>query len=180
MQVSENVAAAGWLSTSGTAPADLIAVGPIGFQAYARLQYADSTLPDSDEPVTDIALVRGAATILREFTTTPDDCYFCVWDGYAGSFLDAELARETKHVRLPDREYVLFIGPLATLSAWEQLFGRGEAAPAPAFMWPRDRSWCFTSDVDTDWAGIGSTAVAIEELVTRNAHVDRLPGPGSA
>jgi len=34
-----------------------------------------------------------------------------------------------------------------------------------AFVWPADHRWCFASDVDPHWAGIGAEQVAIDRLV---------------
>jgi hypothetical protein len=31
-------------------------------------------------------------------------------------------------------------------------------------VWPADRRWCFTSDVDPHWAGIGAPGAAIDAL----------------
>jgi hypothetical protein len=51
--------------------------------------------------------------------------------------------------------------------------GTGPIAP-PAFVWPAVRRWCFTSDVDPHWAGIGASIAAINALVSE-ASLDVLP-----
>lgn len=38
--------------------------------------------------------------------------------------------------------------------------------PHPAFMWPVDRAWCITADVDPHWAGIGAEQALIDPLLT--------------
>lgn len=43
--------------------------------------------------------------------------------------------------------------------------------PPPTFVWPADHRWCYSSDVDPRWAGIGASAAAIEPL-TRRSDVD--------
>ena len=35
----------------------------------------------------------------------------------------------------------------------------------PAFVWPADHAWCFVSDVDPHWAGIGADRGVIDRLV---------------
>jgi hypothetical protein len=35
----------------------------------------------------------------------------------------------------------------------------------PALVWPADHAWCFVSDVDPHWAGIGASATAVEQLL---------------
>src|SRR5205814_8292031 len=46
--------------------------------------------------------------LLRLATTTPDDCWFCVWEGYGGLDDQGVEAR----VRLPQRDYLLRRGPI--------------------------------------------------------------------
>jgi hypothetical protein len=49
--------------------------------------------------------------------------------------------------------------------SWERGHSDGLGMVAPAFIWPADRRWCFTSDVDPHWAGIGGEAAAIDALI---------------
>jgi hypothetical protein len=82
---------------------------------------------------------------------------------------------------LPHREYALFTGDLGEINQWEKDFGDGRPCPPPAFVWPADHAWCFSSDVDPHWAGIGATSGAIEALTARTdvdvvpASPDRVP-----
>ncbi len=49
------------------------------------------------------------AAVLAPFTTTPDPCWFCVWDGFGGS----KLPYAQKHkMQLPQRTYHLLKGPI--------------------------------------------------------------------
>jgi hypothetical protein len=185
----EDVSPAGWLTRTGTAPMCLITFGPAGFEAYGRLRYlpdpaesglaeADVVLPE-DHP-TDIEQARTVLRALAEHTETAAQCFYCVWEGYAGSFLDPRLTRGPMVV-LPHRQYVLFTGDLGEIEHWEEEFGDGDPCPPPAFSWPADHRWCFTSDVDPHWAGIGASARAIESLTARTdvdvvpASPDRVP-----
>lgn len=38
--------------------------------------------------------------------------------------------------------------------------------PQPAFIWPADRAWCITNDVDPHWAGIVAGQALLEPLLT--------------
>jgi hypothetical protein len=81
---------ADWLITS-TLPWDqLVTFGPAGFEAYARLRF----LPDpayEGQSETD-AYIEGSPSeadrlgtlleLLAAHTTTPDDCYCCLWEGW--------------------------------------------------------------------------------------------------
>lgn len=165
--------AAAWLVTSQTPPDQLITLGPAGFGAYARLRYIpDPTSPgqlETDAEVPDdhplwAGQARRAWNVLSEFTQTPDECFFCLWEGTAGDALSATELHGPL-VAVPHRQYVLFTGSLRDFTEGGAGPVDGDAGPVPAFAWPADRRWCFTSDVDTHWAGIGASQEAIERLL---------------
>ncbi|WP_287003679.1 MULTISPECIES: hypothetical protein [Gordonia] len=60
------------------------------------------------------------------------------------------------------RDYHLFVGDTDML---------GWLLPAPAFVWPADRAWCFTEDVDPHFATIGASTAAIASLL-RDTRID--------
>lgn len=169
---SSDLTAAAWL-TQSTTPADqLISFGPAGFEAYARLRFipdpawpgqSESAADLPDNHASDIEQTRSALHWLKRFTSTPDDCFFLIWEGYS----DIELppaAVAGALVDLPDRRYAMFHGSLDGLDDWEADFGSGNPVAPPAFVWPADHRWCFTSDVDPHWAGIGAERAAVEVL----------------
>jgi hypothetical protein len=168
-----DTAPADWLVRSGAPGLRLITFGPAGFEAYARLRYlpdpgrpgqdeADADVPD-DHP-SDIAQARRALHRLAPFTATPEDCYFCLWEGYSDIPLPPD-ARRGPLVEVPHRRHALFRGRLRDIDHWETDFGGGQPIAPPAFVWPADRRWCFTSDVDPHWAGIGAERTAVDALV---------------
>jgi hypothetical protein len=167
-----DIAPAAWLASSSTPPDQLITFGPVGFEAYARLRYIpDPTSPGQLETDADISAdhplwtsqARRALNVLGDFTETPEECFFCIWDGTAGNVLSA-IERQGPLVTVPHRRYVLFTGRLSDyVEAGDGRFG-GDSAPVPAFVWPADRRWCFASDVDPHWAGIGADRAAVERL----------------
>lgn len=197
-----DVSPAAWLAASGTPAGHLIGFGPAGFADYARLRFIpDPTHPgqrendnDSDGlPESEAALMRGVLDVLARHTATPDDCFFCLWDGW-GSAIDgrdgvhiADLAARTvtcapaqapafnravlhgPKVSIPHRSYFLFRGRLADFGDWgaaDYLPGMPRTdMPNPAFVWPADRAWCVANDVDPHWAGIGASAGVVDELL---------------
>ncbi|WUH91015.1 hypothetical protein OG900_13495 [Streptomyces sp. NBC_00433] len=174
-----DLSAASWLTAADADPMRLITFGPAGFPAYARLRFipdpagpgmseADAVLPD-DHP----SEIEQSRTVLLALGDGAEPCFFCVWEGYEGSFLAPDLLRGPL-VELPHRRYVLFAGALGEIAAWEGHFGGGRPCPPPAFAWPADHRWCFTSDVDPHWAGIGASATAIDALTART-DVDAVP-----
>lgn len=164
-----------WLETSDASPERLITFGPAVFEAYARLRYipdpvrpqmSEADVELAEDHPTDIEQARTVLRALADQTQSTTSCYFCVWEGYSGSFLDPELTRGPL-VALPHRRYVLFTGVLSEIASWEDAFGGGEPCPPPAFVWPADHRWCFASDVDPHWAGIGASTAAVESLIAR-------------
>src|SRR5436190_17190702 len=86
-----DLSAAAWLVAS-TLPCDrLVTFGPAGFAAYARLRFLpdpayegqgenDAYVDDENPPATEV--LRVLLDRLAAHTTTPDDCYCCLWDGW--------------------------------------------------------------------------------------------------
>jgi len=171
LSVAADNSAAEWLVRADVPWEQLVAFGPAGFAAYARLRFipdperpgqveGDVALPE-DHP-SDIAQARRALGILAKFTATPEQCYFCLWDGY---FDPRSRLRRGPLVDLLHRCYALQYGSLTDSDVWEDLSAEGLLVP-PAFVWPADRSWCFASDVDPHWAGIGGSQAAIDALLS--------------
>jgi len=165
--------AADWLVQSGTPAMQLFTFGPASFEAFARLRFlpdpsgpgqeeADVDVPD-DHPL-EIAQARRALHRLGRFTSTPEECYFCVWEGYSDIPLPPEVQRG-RLVDLTHRRYALLRGSLHDIDAWEVDLGGGQNIAPPAFVWPADHRWCFASDVDPHWAGIGAEQAAMDALV---------------
>ena len=137
---------------------------------------------------------RALVDVLARHISTPDACWFCVWDGY-GEFhtsasrelraysgtarhfrawwwrLQVHLPmRRTRppagrRVRLPHRDYLLFKGPLS-LAAGHM---RG-----PNLWWPDDRSWCVASEIDFPYTYVGGPAALIQEILA-DPNLEALP-----
>lgn len=190
MRRCQHLAPADWIVRSQTPWPQLATYGPACFEAYARLRFVPdpefSGQRESDVMVpphhpSEIELTRRALRYLATFTNTASECYFCVWDGYGGAAADPAI-RCGPLMAIPERRYALFTGSLDDLERWEQTF-TAHPAVAPAFVWPADRRWCFVSDVDPHWAGIGAERAAIDTLVAAadidavHADPQRLPTP---
>ncbi len=91
MIVCMETSAASWLLDSQVPWQQLVNLGPAGFPAYARLRF----LPDPRWPGQKEAeavarpdtpsegdQLRAALAVLSRHTSTPKQCYFCLWDGY--------------------------------------------------------------------------------------------------
>jgi hypothetical protein len=131
------------------------------------------------------------AAIARDWTATPEDCWFCVWDGYGwdsavtftaltetgrSSGIIVEPARdpvpgpvrEGPRVHLPHRDYFLYQGPagaVAGLAAWEQ---------SPNLCWPADRAWCVATEIDLQWTYVGGPRGLIDAILADD-RIEALP-----
>jgi hypothetical protein len=134
------------------------------------------------------------ASLARAWTTTPDQCWFCVWDGYgwetavrltrAGQPAQPvpdplpAAVRSGPRVRLPNREYLLYTGPAEEVTAVTQL---GEGLPGEDqtanLWWPGDQAWCVASEIDLGWSYLGGPAGLIEQVLA-DQRIEALPiGP---
>jgi len=97
---------------------------------------------------------------LRPATTTPAQCYFAVWEGFAGSVVPPTL---TPKLELPNRAYHVFIGPVeAALSSFDALAYSHRSA---SLWWPADQAWCVATEVDFAWTYVGGLRVYIDALL---------------
>ena len=134
--------------------------------------------------------------MLAEHTTTPDECFFALWDGYGdlhgspavGVVTDdgAELVvppafppevMDGPRVRLPNRDFLLFAGPLADAGEW----GAAGFAPGwpprrlspPTLVWPADRAWFVASEIDLPWTGVAGSHRLVADLLQRGFDLER-------
>jgi hypothetical protein len=109
------------------------------------------------------------AGILRDWTATPEDCWFCVSDTYG--WLPGPV-REGPRVQLPHRGYLLYQGAteaVLTLPALDSTFGQ-----CPNLWWPADRAWCVASEIDLPWTYIGGSRGLIDAILADD-RVEALP-----
>jgi len=196
-----DLSAADWITGSDQPWEQLVGFGPAGFPAYARLRFLPDPAyegqsendVDVDDAHDETAQLRVALDTLTRHTRTPDDCYFCLWDGWGSDIEGGDGARTLDYqtgtvskgpqiapafppsvlhgpkVVVPNRAYFLFRGSISDVGDW----GAADAWPGqprlhmpdPAFIWPADHAWCVANDVDPHWAGIGADVAAIDELL---------------
>jgi len=82
LRPTRDLSAADWF-VADPAPASLRSqVGPSGFEAYVRVLHTPTTEGERFEGHLDEKLLTGLTEVLAQHTTTPDDCYFALWEGY--------------------------------------------------------------------------------------------------
>jgi hypothetical protein len=103
-----------------------------------------------------VSVAGRLAAVLRRFTSTPDDCWFGLWDGFGHT----PATEET--LALSSREYWLVRGPVdlaATNLADEP------AEQSAHLWWPADRSWCVATDIDQMSTYVGGSEACIAGLL---------------
>ena len=107
---------------------------------------------------------RTLVATLRGFTTTPDICCFCLWEGWGN--IDTRLYKAGSRVRAPHRDHLLFRGPidaiLAFFAGWP---GRNAWSNSPNIWWPADRAWCVATDIDLCYTYVGGSLECIEAIL---------------
>ena len=114
---------------------------------------------------------RTLVDVLTEFTTTPGDCRFCLWEGYG--YLDQRLYKARSRVKTPGRDYLLFRG---AIDAFMSFLNRDGPfwGDSPNIWWPKDRAWCVATDIDLFDTYVGGTKECIEALLS-NPDLETLP-----
>jgi hypothetical protein len=103
---------------------------------------------------------------LKSATTTPERCWFAMWEGFGG--LDDGGIRE--RVELPNRSYLLYTGTI----------DRALESPDPVMdqsanlWWPEDRAWFVASEIDFDSTFVGGDDRLIAALVS-DKRLEALP-----
>lgn len=109
---------------------------PPTYQPGAELSWGSCPLP----------VRRALVALLAESTTTPESCWFCVWEGFGG-FGNPSVPR----LRLPQRDYLVYQGPID--QALESPDPRMDQSPN--LWWPDDRAWIVATEVDFAWTYVG-------------------------
>src|SRR5262249_14090550 len=121
---------------------------------------------------------------LRSATSTPDRCWFCVWNGWGWLHVSdgaiaglageppgwrdllVEIEQMTASAPLvgdQHREYHLLSGPIdAVVDSSPRALGYYQA---PSLWWPDDRAWIVASGIDHWWTYMGGTTSVIEHVV---------------
>jgi hypothetical protein len=147
------------------------------------------------------ALLSALCDLLSRHTGTTRRCWFCLWDGYGwidGSFSGATIvawrgrtpdatARQAAippafppavidgpRLRLPERDYIVFAGPLDAAAEMGQRVDGAFFPQSPNLFWPDDRAWCVATEIDLDSTYIGGPAALVDELLN-DPRIEALP-----
>ena len=104
--------------------------------------------------------------LLATHTSTPEQCFVGVWEGYVWPATDSEWS-PSPTLRLDQRTFLVRQGPLDLALA----VGRGRpnggiSIEPPSIFWPTDRAWLVASDPDLDSTYLGGSNALIESVLT--------------
>jgi hypothetical protein len=122
LEFCSDLSAAEWISAGARGWPQLIMFGPPGLPAYARLRFLPDPAHrgqseneahfDADAP-SESAQLRAVLDVLARYTSTPDECYFCLWDGWGWTVAadGAWTLNVPAHAAAPDTERVVAAQP---------------------------------------------------------------------
>ena len=119
--------------------------------------------------------------LLAQYTSTPGQVWFCVWDGWGGlkirpggsaMLTDGRSRRNRRaaqqpppapRVQLPARAYYLLSGPIEGIG---ESMGEEPFWQSANLLWPEDRTWCVATEIDFAWTYVGGAEALIQALIT--------------
>ena len=159
-----------------------------GVPLHPRIQWHEVALPETTPPTEPPWRSQGprqgalffpdAEALIDDLTphtSTPQECFFCLWIGYFGSAAAfVPLGSPPVHipappqpsrlVELPWREYGLFEGSLASATSLKTASSHDQQTPN--LWWPADQSWCVASEIDFPWTYVGGSSDLIDQLLS--------------
>jgi hypothetical protein len=97
---------------------------------------------------------------LERETTTPERCFFALWEGFGDCPVPEGL---DPTVHLPGREYHLFVGSVAGARTNLSVIDRGWQSAN--LWWPADRAWFVATEVDHAWTYVGAARSCIDAIL---------------
>ena len=158
-----------------------------------KMEYGAGDQPWSCDPYhgsldEDVAITL--ADFLTDFTSTPGQSYFGVWEGYGWynpgavamlstsggvPLIPPEEVITARRLKGVDRNYLLYEGQLSSIrSFFSHRWGN-----APNIWWPRDHSWFVSTDIDLDSTYVGGTEACVEGLLRHTSLEVLKTAPGA-
>lgn len=167
--------AAGTLIGSGLLRWHVLAARPMR-GADEALEFAMHGSPDAQAPIGTLprVVVDIMTDHLRTFTTTPDECFFALWEGFGDSIVSPGVIPT---LELPHRRYHVFAGSIHTARASYSNISFSHRSAN--LWWPADRAWCVATEVDAAWTYVAGPESVIETLLS-DSRLDALPTTADA
>lgn len=167
LQPADDGSAADWLFDALYAfdRPEVGSVIPPGFEAYGCLLHSELEVEGQIPHRLRIEDARLLAEALKPATSTPDRCWFGLWDGWGRLHVGDEVAGFAASAPLVgnrSRTYHLFSGRIeavvGTITPW---FSRD----LPSLWWPHDRAWIVATEIDLSWTYLGAAEAVIDHAL---------------
>jgi hypothetical protein len=134
----------------------------VAYEGHGRLQ-------NPDEGQLDAQTMRALVDELANATTTPNDVFYLVWEGWGGDPWDRfPAAAHVPDRNLSGRESRLLRGPLeGALQPIDPNGFQGETMD-PMIWWPADRAWVVHSEIDFAWTLVAGSGALVDALLMRD------------
>jgi hypothetical protein len=108
----------------------------------------------------DAGVASALVDLLAEATTTPDDVFVAVWDGWG----DVPVQRfpGAAHLDTEGRGHFLLRGPLTGVLS--SVAASNNDRPAAGLWWPADRAWFVATEIDFEWTFVSGDPTLMEGL----------------
>ncbi|WP_433604878.1 hypothetical protein [Prescottella agglutinans] len=115
---------------------------------------------------------RTLVSILRDYTATPDTCWFAIWDGYGDE------GRPPPGIELldADRYMVVLHGPIDAAEARFGTTPHHRGGYSANLWWPDDHTWCVATDIDLKSTYVGGSTACIDATLT-DPRLEAFPVP---
>ncbi|KQU35501.1 hypothetical protein ASH04_24835 [Rhodococcus sp. Leaf233] len=160
--LQQDVSEAEWVdyNLDGVATTTVGSLVPTVFDAYASIAYpARNGMPHRTTPAKPVAAwhvqLMPTIEVLTRNTTTPNDCWFAVWEGNTALDYIRDSAPTTN---IAGYDYFLLRGPVSR--ATDTLGGL-----SPNLCWPNDHAWRLAQHFDFPCAYIGGSRDAVADLL---------------
>jgi hypothetical protein len=101
------------------------------------------------------------ARVLSQHTTTPERCWFAVWNGF-GTNAQREHVQRAPTFKVPAREYHLLRG--AVESSHDETLTPPWSQSANIW-WPDDHAWCVATEIDLKTTYVACSAACRDALI---------------
>jgi hypothetical protein len=173
-----DVIAADWIvQRARGSPGTVGSLVPEDFEAYGRIMHLGRPADPPAEGTLPADLATALAAIAADFTTTPERCWFGLWDGYGwlyagrgasgptltgvGTLASLSSAQGVPRAHLSERDFLLYTAPLSAVTA---LSGY-PTHQTPNLWWPDDRAWYVLTDIDLISTYVGGSRRFIQRLL---------------
>ncbi|WP_233529027.1 hypothetical protein [Antrihabitans stalagmiti] len=129
--------------------------------SWSKTEQAGLWHESPEEGSLPLPTLHALVDILRQFTQTPDSCYFAHWEG---SGRVNELT-DPPRLTMPGRGLIVFEG---TLAMADVQFGSSPTFPigmSPHLWWPDDRAWCVATDIDLMTTYLGASGDCVDAVL---------------